>query len=208
MVYTTFMATYTKERKLLGAFCVLPDITFYSQLPDEEVILLVRKHPITQVYWVLNTIFLFGIAFLLPTLVPILFGLQVPLFIQIFSFVAILIYAFLNILSWIYNCGIITSKRIIDIDIQGFINKHITTADIIDMQETNVRSGGLLATYFNYGNIQILTATFEKNIEFYEVPYADRVVRILNDGRETALIEMRKEGGSLVNQILEPRKNS
>jgi membrane protein YdbS with pleckstrin-like domain len=176
-----------KEIRLLGAFNILPDIKFYSQLADEQVVLVLRAHPITQVTWVLNAIFVAGIIGSLPYLLSFVTQYTMPIFVQLFLYILVLFYSYLNLLNWIFNIGIVTTKRIIDIDIQGFINKHITTATLTDVQETNVRSGGFLASYFNFGNVHILTSSFEKNIEFLRVPYPDRVLELIDECKKHAM---------------------
>jgi membrane protein YdbS with pleckstrin-like domain len=76
--------------------------------------------------------------------------------------------------------GIVTNKRIIDIDFYGLIYKEITSAKLEKIEDITVKSGGFFASIFNYGNIFIQTAGTEVNIEFFNVPSPNKVRDLIN----------------------------
>lgn len=165
----------------LKAFIQNPKISGDFKEKEEEIILLVRAHPVTQIYWFLNGIFIFFILMALNYVFFSYLNLSQKLFINVFVTVVILSYWWFNFLSWFFNVGIITNKRIIDIDFYGLIYKEITSAKLEKIEDITVKSGGFLASIFNFGNIFIQTAGTEVNIEFFNIPSPNKVRDLINN---------------------------
>jgi membrane protein YdbS with pleckstrin-like domain len=165
----------------LKAFIHHPKINGDFKEKEEEVILLVRAHPITQIYWFLNGIFIFFILMAINYVFFSYLNLSQKLFINLFVIVVIFSYWWFNFLSWYFNVGIVTNKRIIDIDFYGFIYKEITSAKLEKIEDITVKAGGFFASVFNYGNIFIQTAGTQINIEFFNVPSPNKVRDLINN---------------------------
>lgn len=168
-----------------AAYCYYPDkADFVNRDPQEEVILLVRKHPITNIGWV-------SIAFLM---------LVSPAFLSVFTFfellpsgyqiVFVLIWYLITIafifeefLSWFFHVNIVTDERIIEVDFVGLFYREITDANIDQIQDVTVEIGGGIRTLVGYGNVVIQTAAQIPRIEFEAVPNPDEVSRILRELR-------------------------
>jgi len=157
-----------------------PKINFETHEPTEKILLLLRAHPFTQLYWIINSIIFFIISIFIPTILGSFLNFTQTLFINFFAFVAILSYILFNFINWYFNVGIITNKRIIDIDFTNILYKEITVARLDKIQDLTVKSGGYFEAMFDFGTIFVQTAGSDANVEFNDVPYPSDVVQIVN----------------------------
>jgi len=168
------------SHNFLHTFCIRPAFHFQTQADGEEVILVVRGHPITQIWWLINSVILLTVLLVADYFFSMLLNPFQSLFTYIFSFIMVGAYVWLNILIWFFNVGIITNKRVVDIDFQGVIYKEITEARLERIQDITVKAGGFAESFFNFGNIFIQTAGTEANIEYGDVPYPDTIIKIIH----------------------------
>ncbi len=175
----------------LASYCYFPDhARFVNQDPDEKVILLLRKHPITNVGWILVAFFLI----IIPAFFPILpFFEQLPGGLQIVSYLIWYLitsaFVFENFLSWYFHVNIITDERIIEVDFIHLVYREITDANIDQIQDVTVEIGSALRTVFNYGDILIQTAAQIPKIDLDSVPQPDKVAQVLRSLRIEEEIE-------------------
>lgn len=160
---------------------------FEGQDDDEKIILLLRAHPITTLYWIISAIIVFLIPFFLPRAVTYL-NLDVSFlpetYIMVFlliNYLLVLVILFEGFLGWYFNVNILTNKKLIDIDFYSILLKHIDHALLRDVQEASAKVGGILKMIFNYGDVLVQTAASEEGIDFRSVPKADRVADIIMD---------------------------
>jgi len=169
----------------LSAFDYFPDnVDFETRDRQEKIVLFLRKHPITNLRWILIASLLV-LAPLLMSLFPILDFLP-----SNFQFIAVLgwflmitAYILENFLSWYFNVYLVTDERIVDIDFHNLIYKEVSDANIDKIQDVTYKMGGVARTFFNYGDVEIQTASEVPNFEFAAVPNPDRVAKILQDLR-------------------------
>ncbi|MBI4008697.1 PH domain-containing protein [Candidatus Roizmanbacteria bacterium] len=169
------------SHSLLHAYCIKPAYRFETQQADEQIILMLRAHPITQLPWILNSFFLFVLLVFLNFLFPQFFSTSQIIFLNLFGGTVIFSYIWFNILSWFFNVGIITNERIIDVDFHGVIYKEVTETKLSKVEDVTTKSGGFIASLFNYGNVFIQTAGTELNIEFINIPKPSEATKIIND---------------------------
>ena len=170
----------------VASFATKPaGIRFETQEDEEEIMLLLRKHWITNVSW----LFL-GILLILAPLILRWFPLLEFLPTR-FQLIAIIIWYLLTVfiifekfLTWYFNVNIITDERIIDIDFTNLIYNEFSDAKIDKVQDITYKMGGAIRTLFHYGDVYIQTAGSEPNFEFLAVPKPEQVVKILNKLRE------------------------
>lgn len=93
--------------------------------------------------------------------------------------VFLLSFIWFNFLNWYFNVGIVTSRRVVDIDFYSVLYKEITIARFDRIQDMTVKSGGYFEAFFNYGTIFVQTAGTEANIEFANVPRPAEVVQTI-----------------------------
>ncbi len=175
----------------LAAYCYFPDkVDFETRERKEKIVLLLRRHPITNVAWILIAILMI-FAPLTLSFFPILSFLP-----SNFQFIAVLVWylittAFVleNFLTWFFNVNIITDERIVDIDFHNLIYKEVSDCKIDNIQDVTYKMGGVVRTIFNYGDIYIQTAAEVPAFEFLAVPKPSKVARVLQD----LIIEEEKE---------------
>jgi hypothetical protein len=106
-----------QERRPLASFLMRPHgVSFETREEEEQIILFLRKHFITNIPWIFTSI----IMFLSPVVVSNLDILSsVP---SNFKFVFIMIwylismaYTLENFITWFFNVYIITDERIVDV---------------------------------------------------------------------------------------------
>lgn len=180
----------------LAAFCYYPKhVSFINKDAKEEVILMLRKHPITNLGWILASL----VVILIPTTFP-LFSVYVSLpwsyqiVVLLLWYLMTTAYVMESFLTWFFNVDIITDERVIDVDFYNLIYREITDANIDQIQDVTVRIGGGLRTFLNFGNVLIQTAAEIPMIEFVDVPKPDQVASVLRTMRveeETEKIEGR-----------------
>lgn len=169
----------------LAAFAFWPEnVDFEAKDKEEEVVLLLRRHPITNLGWMLTSI----VMVLAPGVLsrfPILDFLP-----DNYRFIAILgwylivtAYVLQNFLGWLFNVQIVTDERIVDIDFSNLIYKEVSDANIDKIQDVTYKMGGVARTLFNYGDVLVQTASEVPNFEFDAVPNPARVAKILQDLR-------------------------
>lgn len=165
----------------LSAFIARPaKIRFQSQEPGEEIILLLRRHWITNVRWICLS-FLMILAPLSLRFFPLIVFLPAR-----FQLMAIIIwyllttaFIFEQFLSWYFNVYIVTNKRVVDLDFYNIIYYNQAQADLDDITDMNITVAGVGRLIFNYGDLVIETAAEAPNIEFSRVPNPRRVMQII-----------------------------
>lgn len=165
---------------LFHAFCLRPKIGFEGQHSKEEVVLVLRAHPITQIYWIINGFILLMIFILLNFILPGVLGINQILFFDIFGLVVVFGYLWFNFLSWFFNVGIVSNHRIIDIDFHSVLYKEVTIAILGKVEDVSSKAGGFFSAIFDYGNVFVQTAGTEANIEFMNTPKPSQVAKIIN----------------------------
>lgn len=167
----------------LAAFCLYPDgVDFETRSNDERIILLLRRHVVTNVKWIVITLLLLTGPTLLQlfgvfNLMPIGFSLIITLA----WYLVTLAYAIESFLDWYFNVYFVTTQRVIDVDFYNLINKRVSDAEIEKIQDVSYATGGVIRTMLNYGNVLVQTAAEVSEFEFSDVPDPERVVKILDD---------------------------
>ena len=174
------MENNNKKSSAFYSYCLNHKSKFETQEDGEIIYLLLRSHPFTQLSWILSTIFFFILLFILNFFIPNYFNFAQIVLFNLFFVIFILSYILFNILNWYFNVGIVTSKRVIDIDFYAVLYKEITNAQLGRIEDTTVKSGGYFESLFDYGSIFIQTAGTEANVEFIDVPHPSDAVLIIN----------------------------
>jgi len=163
-------------------------VGFDGEDTGEEVLLVLRKHFITNLRWIVISIAMF----LAPTLLAILFsfsGALVPASItsnhlMVMTTLWYLIsfgYTFAAFLIWHYSVNLVTSKRIVDIDFLDFVYRRYSEAFLNNIQDLTHEHNGAIQILFNYGYIFIHTAAEVRVLEFDLVPQPAAVQDFISD---------------------------
>jgi hypothetical protein len=196
--YSEVMSQMSAETSPWASFAAKPRWTAFStQAPDEQILLLLRKHPLTQVGWVVIAIII--------ALIPIVFaGIPFLGFLPpTYHFAVVLGWYMLlagfiieSFLTWYFNVYIITDERIIDVDFLSLIYQNISAAKIDNIEDVTATKGGALRSVFDFGTVHIQTAAEKTQFEFEDVPHPSQVTKLLN---ELILEEEREKNEGRVN---------
>jgi len=167
------------ENKVFFSYCLYPEIKFETYEPGEKIILLLRAHPFTQLYWILYSVFSLILIFVVNIIISSFFAISQLFLLNCFMAVFLLSFIWFNLLNWYFNVGIVTNRRVIDIDFYAVLYREITVARLDKIQDITVKSGGYFEAFFNYGTIFIQTAGTEANIEFADIPRPAEVVQMI-----------------------------
>lgn len=171
----------------LTAYCKNPTgISFKDQDDDEEIILFLRHHFITNVPWIF-----IGIIFLLIPLILSFFSFSIhnsltfipQNFINVFIvfyYLIVINYIFVKFITWFYNISLITQKRIVDIDFSDLVYRNVaeTTLDLI--QDVDYTQTGVIRSIIDYGDVFVQTASEKPNFDFLASPKPAAVTNIIS----------------------------
>jgi hypothetical protein len=162
------------------SFILHPHVRFDAQEDDEDIILLLRAHPITQLPVIINSVTLIIFLIVIDYFVKGYASFAKLFFVNLFGFLLIFSYAWYNFLKWFFNVGLVTTKRIVDVDFTGMVSKEVTEARLSRIEDVTSKNVGYLGSLFNYGDVFVQTAGTEANIEFFQIPNPAQTVKIIN----------------------------
>ena len=154
--------------------------------------LFLRRHYITNVDWILLALFF--------TIIPIVFGVinsfnifnfNISVFLNfpanftllflIFYYSVVFTFVLVNFVSWFYNLGLLTTRRIVDIDLHDLTYKNVSTTGYSVVQDASYIQNGVIMSLFHFGDVHIQTAGQHGNFELEAVPSPERVVHLIED---------------------------
>lgn len=182
--YSSVMAEHRQTKNPLAAFVVRPkQLTFETQEAQEKVLLLLRRHVITNVPWIAGAVLMSlapaVVRVILPEIdwVPLRFQLMLMMMWYLLT-VGLVLEKFL---SWYFNVYIVTDERIVDIDFYSLIYKEISDTKIERIQDVTLVQGGVVRALFNFGTVNIQTAGERREFDFEDVPKPQVVAKFLNE---------------------------
>jgi hypothetical protein len=149
---------------------------------DEEIILIVRRHwfslaieAFTDLFIFLMTVFAV-VAFDSVFLKHVEIG-AVSLSSFFLSFVALFLWMrFFGVWSdhWL-DAWIVTNKRIIDIEQQGFFHREVSSFSLNRIQDITYTISGIIPTWLHFGNVRIQTASISDDFIMRQIPFPEDV---------------------------------
>lgn len=193
---TTSDPATSRERHFhhLASFCARPlGMHFQNQEEDEQILLFLRRHFITNIPWIFTVIILLILPFLIfPILNSFEFNLvNLPpsfmLVLLIFYYLLVFTFAFIEFITWFYNISIVTQKRVIDIDYSDLVYHDIAVTKLSLVEDVRYVQSGFIGSLFNFGNVFVQTAGESENFEFLRIPKPADAVNIIQNliGRGT-----------------------
>lgn len=168
---------------LFSALALFPQkLKFESQDPQEEIILLLRPHLITNIWWLLLTIIMIFVP-LFWTELPVISLLPANyLFVlTLFWYALILTFIFERFLIWFFSVNIVTDERFIDVDFYGLLFKHVSVAQLENIEDVNYFQRGVMAAIFNFGDVVIQTAAEMPQFVFNKIPNPEKVTKVISE---------------------------
>lgn len=158
--YSRVMQNFRSSMSPLGALLTEPkNYRVEVQQRDEKILLLARRHPITNAGWILTVglmlVSSLGFQFLpFWSLLPERFQLMTYILWYLLT-TAMVMGGFLR---WYFDAFVITDERIIDIDFNNLVHKNITTTKIDNIEDVTYNVTGAIQSLFNFGQVLIQTA--------------------------------------------------
>ena len=167
-------------------FLVNPKVlTFAEQENDEIIYLAVRPHLISNISWIVTSIFMLFVPLLFHYLDFLnFFPLRYRISAIFFWYLITFMFTFEKFLSWYFDFYLITNKRIVDIDFRNILNKHFAQTDISMIQDVSCSVKGFLGTFFNFGDLLIQTAAEINQINFEKVPSPSKIIKLIKELQE------------------------
>ena len=171
-----------KSGNSLSSFWILPSekIRFETQEEEEKILMILRRHWLTNLPWFFMAIVLFFAPGLLQY-VPLLdsFPAKFQLMFVIVWYLIVIMFVFERFLAWFFNMSIITDERIIDVDFANLTTKKVADADLDKIQDVTFTNNGAIGTIFNYGNVLVQTSAEVVQFVFDSVPNPSKVADVL-----------------------------
>lgn len=181
--YSHLMRDMEPTHNPFASFVAKPfGLKFSTQAPNEVVILLLRQHPITQVWWIVLAAIGAGFPLLLQYINFLNFLPASYQMAAIISwFLVLLGFIVESFLKWYFNVYIITDERIIDVDFNSLLFRNISSAKIDNIEDTTAMTAGFLSAVFDFGTVVIQTAAEKREFEFSGIPHPSKVTTLIND---------------------------
>lgn len=156
---------------------------------DEHMILEVRKH-----WYVMSTYGIIAFClFLMPLLVysifealsitVVMYGNTLGFF--FFAYSAILLVTWMMLFYWwtdyFLDVWVVTNKKIIAIDQDGFFGRKITTLHLAKVQDVTSEVEGIIATTMDFGDITVETASHDGSFMIRGVGEPNKVREKINE---------------------------
>jgi membrane protein YdbS with pleckstrin-like domain len=174
---------------LFPAFFDRPaNIRFAQQEENEVIELLLRKHWITNVGWILTALLVSLIPFFLVIFGPyfgtsffVTMPANVLTAILLAYYLLVLVYVVEEFLSWYFNIYIVTNMHLVDVNFYNLLLREVVEAGLENVESASSKISGLLQSFFNFGDVVVQTAAEHQQITFLDIPYPDVVTDRIDD---------------------------
>jgi hypothetical protein len=169
-----------------SSFCSNPKgLSFAEQHENETILLLLRRHFVTNLPWIAVSLILAVIPAIFP-LIENLFPFPLPsvstlVLLLVFYYLVLFGFILLNFTLWYFQAGLITNLRCLDVDLSGILYRQISDAKNENIEDVTYTQVGFIRSLFNYGNVLVQTAGAEENIEYDRIPKPAKVSEIIGE---------------------------
>jgi hypothetical protein len=172
----------------LSAYHKDPKITFKDQEQGETILLLLRRHLITNVWWLLTAlalsflpvVILFG-RVLPPALDPALLPGNYTLVALLTWYLFVFGFVIINFLDWFFNVDLVTNKRLVDMDYVNLLFFKSSETNYSKIEDVSYHVSGLFQVSFNFGDVSFQTAGTQENFDLTEIPNPAGVHDLITD---------------------------
>lgn len=163
---------------MLNSFIEKPkNLSFESQESGEILYFLLRRHPITNIGWIISAILMLFLPVFFIIVVEAL-GLNTFIIVDagtqaiflVLWYLLTMFFTFESFLNWYFNVYIITNKRLIDVDFKGLWYKRISETALSQIEDATYATSKFLHVLFDYGDIFVQTSAEKNEFEFHSVP--------------------------------------
>lgn len=178
------------KSSLLGGLQLRPkNVRFASQNKGEKVYILLRKHWLTNLGWIVNA----ALMSIIPLIIYFVVGLFKQDIIELLSpklFLLILLsfYALIltniirHFIEWYFNVYLVTNERVIDFDVKvATTTTGSSELTLENIEEVREKSVGILQAIFNYGDVYVYSAAHKSELLFDDIPMPSFVQDKISD---------------------------
>jgi len=176
-----------KKNHLEKSLKITKKIFFSNQKEDEEIILFLRAHFITNFPWIVISLILIilpmiilAIANFVDNSLPFLRA-ELIIVLILFYYLITFAYGLINFMKWFYNILIITNLGVVDIDYSGLLYHDVAFTKLNLVEDVNYTKTGFLRSLFNFGDVFIQTAGGRENLEAIGIPNPANAAHIVAD---------------------------
>lgn len=190
--YSQVVREFKRTKNPLSSFSIMPrGLTVEIQDKDEEILLLVRRHIITNFRWVIIVLFMI-LSPLVLGFVSVLDDLPSRFLVMgiILWYLLTLAMVLEGFFNWYFDMFIVTDERIIDIDFHNLIYKNVTSTKIDKIEDVTYTVSGAVPSFLDFGNVMIQTAgaglgmdpqKTSPHMEIYDTPHPAKVAKLINE---------------------------
>jgi len=154
-----------------------------NAVPDEQVVHVLRRHPITLWWLYLGILILLAgpvaIWYMLSMFNPELLADQISFTLILLGgsafFLLAWLFMFQNYLDYFLDIWIVTNKRVLNIEQTGLFARTVSELRLYRVQDVTSSVNGFINTVFDFGNVEIQTAGEKEHFVFEQIPHPTRV---------------------------------
>ena len=156
---------------------------------DEQVIAVLRRHPVyitLQVIGIIMLAMLLVVAFTLvrqsqvAVLLPIMDILIILTAVIVLGAVGLIYYQYRN------DMWLVTNQRLVDSTKTSPFSHEVASADLLNVQDISVSKRGVFPTLFNFGDVSCQTAGAALVFTLRGVPNPNGVLELIDETRDRA----------------------
>lgn len=178
---------------------------FKGQKPEEKILMVLHRHwfnILSQFVSVfLMLLLLFGSFIFLPVLFPQVsetFGSNLFYFLENSLFVFIWLIFFIIWIDYYFDVWIVTDQRIVNIEQKGLFGRVVSELELEKIQDITADVKGIIATFLNYGDLQVQTAAEQERFIFRNIPDPYNVKNIIMNLHKKSQKKEENEFGELI----------
>jgi hypothetical protein len=150
--------------------------SFAGQNPNEQIFILLRRHWVTNLGWIMNAVLAIVIPFAIYAVLLFfdfnaseLLGVKLISIILALYFSLILTYIVRHLIDWYYNLYIVTDERVVDYDFKSLLSRGASESALSGVETVKESSIGFLPNLFNYGDVKVISES-DREIIFHSIP--------------------------------------
>lgn len=158
-----------------------------NPIPNERVIHVLRRHPITLFSLAIGLALLligpFAVWFALSALQPNTLADQNTLAFILMGGSAFWLFAWLflfqHFIDYYLDIWVVTTKRVLNIEQTGLFARTVSELRLYRIQDVTSMVNGFLHTIFDFGDVEIQTAGEKTRFRFEEIPHPTRISKLI-----------------------------
>ncbi len=154
---------------------------------DEKRVFFLRRHPITLISMaiggILLVLFPFIVWLLMQIVFPDIWASEIGKTLVILGGSAFFLYAWLflfqSFIDYYLDIWVVTNHRILSIEQSGLFSRTVSELRLYRVQDVTSSVKGIIPTLFNYGDVEIETASNEDHFVFEQISNPTHVAKTI-----------------------------